>query len=128
MVVLRVFLAALVGLGLTSSAVHAQKSGGTLRIYHIANPPSLSIHEEATISTVMPMMAVFNNLVLFDARKPQNSLDTIVPDLAESWSWDAGRTKLTFKLRSGVTWHDGRPFTGKDVQCTWNRLSGKDAG
>ena len=128
MVSLRVFLAALVWLGLTGSAVHAQKPGGTLRIYHIANPPSLSIHEEATISTVMPMMAVFNNLVLFDLRKPQNSLDTIVPELAESWAWDAGRTKLTFKLRSGVVWHDGRLFTAKDVQCTWNRLSGKDAG
>ena len=105
----------------------AQKSGGTLRVYNTSNPPSLSIHEEGTIATVMPMMGVFNNLVMYDQTKPLGTLDTIVPDLAESWSLDATRTKLTFKLRQGVTWHDGKPFTAKDVACTWHRLNGKEA-
>ncbi len=104
----------------------AQKQGGTLRIYHRDNLPSASIHEEATISTVQPFMGIFNNLVLFDQQKPLNSADTIVPDLAESWAWDDSKTKLTFKLRQGVKWHDGKPFTAKDVQCTWNKLTGKD--
>ena len=106
---------------------HAQKSGGTLRIYNTSQPPSASIHEESTIATNMPFMAVFNNLVRFDPMKPRNGFDAIVPELAESWAWDATGTKLTFKLRSGVTWHDGKPFTGKDVQCTWHRLNGIDA-
>jgi len=44
----------------------AQKTGGTLRIYHRDNPPSASIHEEATNSTVIPFMPLFNNLVLYD--------------------------------------------------------------
>jgi len=105
----------------------AQKSGGTLRIYHRDNLPSASIHEEATISTVAPFMGVFNNLVLFDQSKTLNTVDTIVPDLAESWAWDATNTKLTFKLRQGVRWHDGKPFTAKDVQCTWDKLTGKAA-
>ena len=104
----------------------AQKQGGTLRIYHRDNPPSASIHEEATISTVMPFMGLFNNLVLFDQHKKSNSMDTIVPDLAESWAWDESKTKLTFKLRQGVKWHDGKPFTAKDVKCTWDMLQGKD--
>jgi len=104
----------------------AQKQGGTLRVYHRDNLPSASIHEEATISTVQPFMGIFNNLVLFDQQKPLNSADTIVPDLAESWAWDDSKTKLTFKLRQGVKWHDGKPFTAKDVQCTWNKLTGKD--
>jgi peptide/nickel transport system substrate-binding protein len=104
----------------------AQKQGGTLRIYHRDNLPSASIHEEATISTVQPFMGVFNNLVLFDQQKPLNSMETIVPDLAESWAWDSTNTKLTFKLRQGVKWHDGKSFTAKDVQCTWNKLTGKD--
>jgi peptide/nickel transport system substrate-binding protein len=104
----------------------AQKSGGTLRLYNPTNPPSASIHEEATVVTVAPFMAVFNNLVLFDQLKPINSVDTIVPDLAESWAWDASRTRLTFKLRQGVKWHDGKPFTAKDVQCTWQRLIGEE--
>src|SRR5229473_1169375 len=55
----------------------AQKQGGTLKFYHRDNPPTTSIHEEATVSTVNPFMAVFNNLVLFDQAKPSNSLDTI---------------------------------------------------
>jgi peptide/nickel transport system substrate-binding protein len=103
----------------------AEKQGGTLRVYHRDNAPSGSIHEEATISTVQPFMGVFNNLVLFDQQKPVNGFDTIVPDLAESWSWDESKTKLTFKLQQGVKWHDGKPFTAKDVKCTWDSLTGK---
>jgi peptide/nickel transport system substrate-binding protein len=103
----------------------AQKQGGTLKFYHRDNPPTTSIHEEATVSTVNPFMAVFNNLVLFDQGKPSNSLDTIVPDLAESWTWSGDRKQVTFKLRQGVTWHDGKPFTSKDVGCTFDLLLGK---
>ena len=103
----------------------AEQQGGTLRVYHRSNAPSGSIHEEATIDTVQPFMAVFNNLVLFDQGKPLNGMDTIVPDLAESWAWDASNTKLTFKLRQGVKWHDGKPFTANDVKCTWEMLIGK---
>jgi peptide/nickel transport system substrate-binding protein len=102
-----------------------QKRGGTLRLYHNDNPPSTSLLEESTIASVTPFSAVFNNLVVFDPAKVHESIDTVVPDLAESWSWDATNTKLTFKLRQGVKWHDGKPFTAKDVQCTWRMLIGK---
>ncbi len=76
----------------------------------------------------MPMASVFNNLVLSDQTKPSSGADTIVPDLAESWSYDETLTKLTFKLRPGVKWHDGKPFTAKDVQCTWHWLIEKEKG
>ena len=88
--------AAMLGPVLMASQVAlAQKQGGTLKFYHRDNPPTASIHEEATVSTVNPFMAVFNNLVLFDQNKPSNSLDTIVPDLAESWSWSDDRKRVT---------------------------------
>ena len=118
--------ALLVALALAVTPAAAQKSGGTLRIYNSTNPPSASPHEDTTIAVVMPFMAVYNNLVRFDPIKPRNSFDTIIPELATSWEWDATKTKLTFKLRSDVTWHDGKPFTGKDVQCTFHRLNGKE--
>jgi len=102
----------------------AQKSGGTLRISHRDNPPSASIHEESTISVNQPFMAVFNNLVVFDPNEKVNSPDHIVPDLAESWSYNNDNTQLTFKLRHGVKWHDGKPFTSADVKCTWDALTG----
>jgi len=87
----------------------------------------MSIHEEGTNSVAIPMMAVFSNLVLYDQHQAQNSLDTIVPDLAESWSWNEEGTRLTFKLRQGVKWHDGKPFTAADVKCTWDLLTGRAA-
>jgi len=116
---------AALGLSWQPNAAFAQKQGGTLRIYHRDNPPSASILEEATYSVNLPFMAVFNNLVLFDPRKTHETIDGIVPDLGKSWSWDATNTKLTFQLEPGVKWHDGKPFTAKDVQCTWHMLIGK---
>ena len=111
---------------MTAVPAAAQKSGGTLRLYHNDNPPSTSLLEESTIASVMPFAAVFNNLVVFDPAKPHESLETVIPDLAESWSWDSTNTKLTFKLRQGVKWHDGKPFTAKDVGCTFDMLVGGD--
>ncbi len=100
----------------------AQKNGGVLKMYHRENPPSASILEEATISTLVPFMPVFNNLVLYDQHVAQNSAQTIVPELAKSWTWNANKTELTFKLQEGVKWHDGRPFTSRDVVCTFDLL------
>ena len=111
--------------GLATAAAADPKSGGILKIYLRENPGGVSIHEEATYSTNIPMMGVFNNLVFYDQHKKQNSMDTIVPELATSWSWSADQTQLTFKLREGVTWHDGKPFTAKDVKCTFDLLMGK---
>jgi peptide/nickel transport system substrate-binding protein len=80
----------------------------------------MSIHEEITVYAEGPMMGVFNNLVMFDQQVKQNSLDSIVPDLATGWSWNEDGTALTLPLRQGVKWHDGKPFSAKDVQCTWD--------
>ena len=95
-----------VAVALASDPVAAEKSGGTLRVYNSTNPPSASILEEATIATVMPFMAVFNNLVLFDQSKPRNSIDGIIPDLAETWKWEvqaAPSSPSSFARESGGT-------------------------
>ena len=103
----------------------AQKPGGVLKMYFFDSPASMSIHEEATIAGQGPMMGVFNNLVMYDQNVPQASIELIVPDLASQWSWGEDGKELTFKLRQGVKWHDGKPFTSKDVKCTWDLLQGK---
>src|SRR6202790_1718254 len=110
------------------SMAFAQKAGGVLKISHRDNPPSASIHEEATISTDMPFMAVYNNLVVFDPNSKQNRLEAIVPDLATSWKYSDDDRTLTFQLRDGVKWHDGKPFTSADVKCTLDIVSGKVDG
>ena len=117
--------AILASLTICTAQAAEPKHGGILKIYHRETPPSLSIHEEATFSVNAPAMGIFNNLVIYDQHKPQNSIDTIVPELATSWAWDKANTALTFKLRQGVKWHDGVPFTAKDVKCTFDLLQGK---
>ena len=51
----------------------AQKPGGVLKIYHRDSPGSMSTIEEASLSTSMPMMGVFNNLVVYDQHIAQNN-------------------------------------------------------
>jgi peptide/nickel transport system substrate-binding protein len=102
----------------------AQKHGGVLKTWDFDSPASMSILEESTIAAERPMMAVFNNLVLFDQHVKQNSLESIVPELATSWSWNEEGTELTIPLQHGVKWHDGKPFTAQDVKCTWDLLTG----
>jgi peptide/nickel transport system substrate-binding protein len=120
--------AVLMAIALTALAAGpaiAQKRGGILRMYSSDSPASMSPLEEATVVAQGPMMGVFNNLVLFDQHAKQSSLESIVPDLATGWSWNEDGTALTFKLRQGVKWHDGKPFTAKDVLCTWDLLLDK---
>lgn len=103
----------------------AQKAGGTLKVFFFDSPASMSIHEEATIAGQGPMMGVFNNLVMYDQAVEQAGLKSIVPDLASRWTWNPDGTELTFTLRQGVSWHDGKPFTARDVKCTWDMLAGR---
>jgi peptide/nickel transport system substrate-binding protein len=116
----------LMGLCFTQGAA-AQQSGGVLRIGHFDSPASMSMLEESTLAVNRPMMGVFNNLVIFKQDEPQNTLDSIVPELATSWSWSEDGTELTFPLRHGVKWHNGKPFTAADVKCTLDLLQGKAA-
>ncbi len=121
----RAFAAAAGILAATAGIAQAQKSGGVLRMFNPDSPASMSIHEESTAFSQRPMMAVFNNLVMFDQQVKQNSLDSVVPDLATGWAWNEDGTELTFPLRQGVKWHDGKPFTAADVKCTWDKLTGR---
>ncbi|MGH7263590.1 MAG: ABC transporter substrate-binding protein [Candidatus Rokuibacteriota bacterium] len=101
------------------------KSGGTLNIVQREDlPQGFAIHETSTISTVWPAMPCFNNLVLFDPLKKTESVDTIIGELAEKWSWQDNNRSLVFSLRKGVKWHDGQPFTSKDVKFTFDMVRG----
>ena len=101
----------------------APKSGGVLNLRLREDVPyGFSIHESATISTLWPAMPCFSNLVLFDPAKRTHSVDGIVGELAERWSWQDGYRALVFFLRADVKWHDGAPFTAKDVKATLDML------
>jgi peptide/nickel transport system substrate-binding protein len=114
-------------LALAAPIAEAQKIGR--RFNSVAfRQPGLDIDaREATGAVNRPMMGVFNNLVMYRQDAAQNSMASIVPDLATEWSGNEEGTELTLPLRQGVRWHDGRPFTAKDVKCTWDLLTDRSA-
>jgi len=123
-------IAVLAALSVTVAAVIATpatsqtpKSGGVLNVMQREDlPQGFAILETSTISSVWPSMPCFNNLVIFDPLKKQESVDTVIGDLAEKWSWQDNYRNLVFFLRKGVKWHDGHPFTSKDVKYTFDML------
>jgi peptide/nickel transport system substrate-binding protein len=123
------FCAALLAVTLSlfgvNGEVHAQKAGGTLRVQLGDSPPGPSLHEEITVSVVVPFMAVFNNLVIYDQSIARNTFETIRPELATAWTVSEDGRQLRFALRQGVKWHDGKPFTSADVRCTFELLMEK---
>ena len=73
--------------------------------------------------------SLFINRVIFEGlTKPGKDLAP-APDLAETWSSAADGLSWTFKLRSGVKWSDGQPFSADDVVFTFNNVVlNKDLG
>ncbi|HEV8474785.1 MAG TPA: ABC transporter substrate-binding protein, partial [Methylomirabilota bacterium] len=113
-------IAALTALAGAPAVAQAPKRGGVLNAMLGEDPPGFSIHESATISGLWPVMPCYSNLVLFDQLKAQESAETVLPDLAEKWSWQDNYRNLVFFLRRGVKWHDGHPFTSRDVKYTFD--------
>jgi peptide/nickel transport system substrate-binding protein len=65
---------------------------------------------------------VFNTLLNYE----DPTLSKMLPELAERWDLSADGKTVTFALRHGVTWHDGAPFTAKDVEFTLRAHVHKD--
>lgn len=63
-----------------------------------------------------PMYAIYNRLVR------ENKKFLPAPDLAVSWTPNGSADQWTFKLREGVAFHDGKPFTSEDVAYTFAHL------
>src|SRR5258708_745603 len=91
-------------------------AGGTVTIPIVADPTLNPWSPNAFIESL------FVNRVLFDGlTKPGKDLAP-APDLAASWSTSADGLSWTFKLREGVKWSDGQPFTADDVAFTFNDI------
>ena len=98
----------------------AQKYGGVLRGVLTETWPSLSMHEDASVSTIWPAIPMYSNLIVYDPARLVDGHASLRGELAESWAWSEGGRRLTFKLRHGVVWHDGKPFTATDVKYTFD--------
>ena len=68
------------------------------------------------------------NSLLFAGLTQHDADNKVVPALAESWVWDAEILTYTFKLRSGLSFHDGQPLTAEDVKFTLETIMNPDNG
>ena len=90
---------------------------GTFRMTHHAQAYGGASFDPASPIRFLPAIYfIYDRLVGLD----ENGLP--VPDLAVSWEPDETAEKWTFKLREGVTFHDGKPFTSADVVYTFKHI------
>lgn len=95
------------------------RNGGVLNItaYETLGP-HYDVHQNTNSMGVMPFQHLYNLVVQYDAQEPEK----IVPDLAQNWDASADGTVYNFKLRKGVKWHDGRPFSSADAKASLDRM------
>jgi peptide/nickel transport system substrate-binding protein len=100
------------------------KSGGTLTYAVTAEAPSTDCHAITTYAAVHVLAPHYSLLLKVD---PDN-YPKLKPDVAESWTVSPDGLTYTFKIRPGVTFHDGTQLTSKDVKATFDRIRNPPAG
>jgi peptide/nickel transport system substrate-binding protein len=99
------------------------KPGGTLRVATSTDPVGLDPMISSAYSTALITEHVYGSLMQYD-----KELNEVQPDLAESVEISEDKLLYTFKLRAGVKWHDGQPFTAEDVKFSMERQKNPDTG
>ncbi len=113
---LQAFLLLLLCLALLAPGASAQ-SGGELRFCLRTEPKTfdpLLVDDEASLS-----IRYLTGGVLIRANRKTQQLE---PELAESWKLSKDGKQITFKLRHGILFSDGTPFSSDDVAYTMQRL------
>ncbi len=109
--------------GASATALRQEaKPGGTLRLgFGLAQIPTLDpaqINVGIVAGEIIPNL--FSGLVQFDEEL------TLLPDLAETWEVSEDGLQYTFKLRQGLTFHNGDPLMAADVIYTYERTTNPD--
>src|SRR5438552_14026178 len=93
----------------TVAVAEGPKAGGVVNSVIQPEPPSLMVGLVQNGPTQMVSGNIYEGLLRYGPKlEPQ-------PGLAESWTVSEDGKVYSFKLRKGVTWHDGKPFTSADV-------------
>jgi len=107
-------MAAMAAVGVASTA-EAQKKGGTLIFVQEAPPPTLDPYFSTSVSTRNVAMNIFETLMTRDEN------NAVIPELAESHTVSEDGLTYTFKIRKGVTFHNGKELTSADVKASFER-------
>lgn len=95
----------------------AQKQGGTLTYVFHPEPTAMSTISTTAVPVSIIASKIYESLLEYEGpgMKP-------LPGLAESWEVSKDRLTYAFRLRKGVTWHDGKPFTSEDVKFSIEKV------
>ncbi|NJM41669.1 MAG: ABC transporter substrate-binding protein, partial [Anaerolineae bacterium] len=96
------------------------QTGSTLTIGVTEEPDTLNPYLTQLATTTEVLTAVMEGLLAY------NDKGDLVPRLAESYQISPDGLTYTFKLRQGVKWHDGQPFTSADVKASWEMIMNPD--
>lgn len=109
------FIATVVAAGLyCGGAYAAPKEGGRINLIVQPEPPGLMVGIYQNAPTKLVAGQIYEGLLRYDEHlKP-------MPSLAKSWEISPDGLTYTFHLQTGVTWHDGQPFSAADVLFSVN--------
>ena len=98
--------------------------GGSYSTYASTDPPTLDVNKTISFNTIIPVSYVMSRLLRFKPQTDVAKYGAFEPesDLASSWEIPADLTTWTFKLREGVTFHNGAAFTSEDVAASVDRF------
>lgn len=96
-------------------------SGGELVVGLRTDPPSLNTNVDSDlVARWITGHRIYQGLIDVDPFDDPNY--RVVPQLAETWEISDDKKTYTFHLRKDVKWHDGLPFTARDVIATFDKV------
>ena len=100
------------------------QSGGVLQFAVAGEPANYDCHAQSSFSFIHTVRPHYSTLLAVDAAK----YPALKGDLAASWAVLEDRLTYTFKLKSGVRFHDGSALTSEDVKASYERIRRPPAG
>jgi peptide/nickel transport system substrate-binding protein len=101
-----------------AAAAETPRRGGVLLAAIGADPPSLDPHQENTFATIQLVAPLYSTLLQIDPLH----YPKVVGDAASEWKIAPDGLTYTFKIRSGIKFHDGSPLTAADVKATYDKI------
>ncbi|HSX79470.1 MAG TPA: ABC transporter substrate-binding protein, partial [Candidatus Saccharimonadia bacterium] len=116
---LLVIVGLLVAMPAPLHAAEQPERGGTIVWAVHESMPSFDLHYDNSYIAGQPIGPLYNGLLTFDVYQHEQ----IIGDLAERWDVAPDGKRITFALRTGVTFHDGSAFTCADAQYSLAKLA-----
>jgi peptide/nickel transport system substrate-binding protein len=110
--------------GVLTSCTRSEEgtSRTTLRVGWSSEPDKMNPITSYSSEALEVLQLVYDKLIEYDTKLQEE------PGLAETWAYSDDGLDITYNLRSGVTWHDGEPFTSADVKYTFDTIHEYELG